>query len=84
MLTEKMESNKGSVLATRLTPEIMRLVVEIATIQGLNSSEYLRALIINDLEKRSLISTKLESLKEKIRKGDKEAKEMKTTCASIA
>jgi hypothetical protein len=69
MLTEKM---KESVMATRVTVEIQRLVDEVATVQGLNPSEYLRKLIVEDLENRSLISTKLESLKEEIRNSHKE------------
>jgi glycerol-3-phosphate responsive antiterminator len=60
---------KESVLATRVTLEIEKLVGEVAIVQGLNSSEYLRKLILEDLEKRSLISTRLERLKEGIRNG---------------
>jgi len=68
MLTEKM---KDAIIATRLTTEISKIANEVASAQGLNSSEYLRKLIIEDLEKRSLISTRLECLKEEIRNGTK-------------
>lgn len=66
MLTKQI---KKEVLGTRLTTEILELVEQIAKIQGLKPSEYLRNLILEDLEKRSLISTKIENLKENIRNG---------------
>ena len=68
MLTTK-EVKKEAVIGTRLTIEIQKLVEQIAKIQGLKPSEYLRNLILEDLEKRSLISTKIENLKENMRNG---------------
>ena len=59
--------NKEYVLGTRLTEAIQNLVLEIASIQGLKPSEYMRNLILEDLERRSLITTKIENLKEEIR-----------------
>ena len=66
MLTSK-ELIKEAVLATRLTAEIQKLVEQLAQIQGLTPSEYLRNLILEDLEKRSLISAKIDNLKETLK-----------------
>ena len=65
MLTK--ELLKEAVLATRLTVEIQKLVEQLAQIQGLTPSEYLRNLILEDLEKRSLISAKIDNLKETLK-----------------
>ena len=65
MLTK--DSTKETVLATRLTAEIRGLAQEIAQIKGLKPSEYLRNLVLEDLERRSLISAKVENLKETLK-----------------
>lgn len=67
MLTK--ELIKKAVLATRLTIEIQKLVEQISQIQGLKPSEYLRNLILEDLERRSLISAQVDNLKETLKNG---------------
>lgn len=58
---------KEILTATHLSGEIRKLVNEIARAQGITVSEYIRNLIIDDLEKRSIITTKIEAIKEDIR-----------------
>ena len=60
------EVTKEAVLATRLTKDIQKLVEQLARIQGLKPSEYLRNLILEDMERRSLITARLANLKETI------------------
>lgn len=58
-----MLTNKEVVLATRVTSEIQKAVENIASVLGLKPSEYLRRLILNDLEKRSITTSQIEKLK---------------------
>ena len=59
--------NKPVMVFTRVTVEIRNLVEKVAEAQGLTISEYVRSLIIKDLEEKNIISTKLQKLKEEIR-----------------
>jgi hypothetical protein len=77
MLTES--NHKETVLATRLTSEISKLVVDVAGIQGLNPAEYLRNLVLMDLEKRSLITTKIDGLKQEMKQSQSAFLEKKIT-----
>jgi len=61
---------KDVLTATHLSRDIRRLVDEVAKAQGLTVSEYLRRLIIDDLERRSLISSRIEKIKEEIKNGN--------------
>ena len=47
--------------------DMKRFVKEIAEAHGISLSEYVRSLIIQDLEKRGFITVKIEKLKEEIR-----------------
>lgn len=58
-----MLTNKEVVLATRVTLEIQKAVENVASVLGLKPSEYLRRLILNDLEKRSITTSQIEKLK---------------------
>ena len=61
-----MLTNKEIVLATRVTSEIQRTVENVATVLGLKPSEYLRRLILDDLEKRSITTTQMEQMKKEL------------------
>jgi len=65
MLTKK---NKEIVLATRVTPDVQKTVEQIAAALGLKPSEYLRRLILDDFEKRSITTSQIELLKSKLKK----------------
>jgi len=65
MLTKK---NKEAVLATRVTLDVQKTVEQIATALGLKPSEYLRRLILDDFEKRSITTSQIERLKSKLKK----------------
>jgi len=43
----------------RLKPEIKELVKQMANAQGVSISEYLRKLVINDLDQRNVFTDKL-------------------------
>ena len=59
---------KDKVLFTRVTEEQAELFEKLADTQGISISEYLRSLIIQELRKFSLITTKIDLIKEEIRK----------------
>ena len=63
MLTTK---NKEVVLATRVTVDVHETVEQIAAALGLKPSEYLRRLILNDFEKRSITTTQIDRLKHRL------------------
>jgi len=63
MLTTK---NKEVVLATRVTVDIQKTVEQIAATLGLKPSEYLRRLILDDFEERSITTTQIERLKHRL------------------
>jgi hypothetical protein len=46
---------KNVLLATRVTPHIMDIVVQMAHREGLNTSEWLRSLIISELKKNGAL-----------------------------
>lgn len=64
MLTTK---NKEIVLATRVTTDIQEKVEQISAALGLKPSEYLRRLILDDFEDRSITSDQIERLKKELR-----------------
>ena len=47
--------------ATNLSKEIRDIVEKIAKTQGITVSEYLRKLVIDDLEKRNIITSKVKN-----------------------
>jgi ABC-type sulfate transport system permease component len=61
-----MLTNKEIVLATRVTSEIQKAVENVAAVLGLKPSEYLRRLILDDLEKRSVTTTQMEQMKKEL------------------
>jgi len=61
-----MQTNKESVLATRVTTDIQNAVENVAAILGLKPAEYLRRLILDDLEKRSITTNQIEKMKERM------------------
>ena len=61
---------KVKLVGAHLTEEQKRLVEMVAEAQGLSISEYLRLLILKDLEERNLLTTKIEKIKEGIRRGE--------------
>ena len=42
-----------------LKPEVKDMVEKLATMQGKRLSEYIRGLVVDDLDKRSIFTTKL-------------------------
>jgi len=55
---------KTVVVATKLTPEIASILTKLAEAQGLTESEYIRSLLLREMEKLSLLSTRVEKLKQ--------------------
>ena len=49
--------------------EMKDIARKVAKAQGVSLSEYVRNLIIKDLERRSIITTKIDMIKEEIRNG---------------
>ena len=54
----------------RVTPEEREIVEKIAKVMNMNISEFIRYLILQELERRSIITTKIEKLKEEIKGGE--------------
>ncbi len=50
-------SDKDSLLQTKVTKQISDIVEKIATEQGIKPSEYVRNLIIQDIDRRTIITT---------------------------
>ena len=57
-------------LNLRIPKQIKELIRKISMELGLTPSEYVRECIINDLERKSLITTKLQKLKEEMIKSE--------------
>lgn len=53
----------------RVTPEEREIIDKIAEAMNMKISEFIRYLIIKELEKRSIITTKIDLIKEEIRNG---------------
>ena len=51
----------------RVTPEERILVEKLAKVMNMNVSEFIRYLILKELEKRSIITTKIEILKKELK-----------------
>ncbi|RLG60306.1 hypothetical protein DRN87_04385 [Candidatus Geothermarchaeota archaeon] len=51
----------------RVTPEEKAIIEKLAKAMNMKISEFIRYLIIQELERRSIITTKIEKLKEEIR-----------------
>ncbi len=49
--------NKSDLLCTRLTPEIKSLINHVAAQEGVNSSEWVRKLIIKELRELDALQT---------------------------
>ena len=54
-----MANKKSSAVWSRVEPQIRELAEKLAKAQGLTLSEYIRTLIISDLDRRSVFSSKL-------------------------
>ena len=52
-------NNKTKLLATRVTPRINEMIKQVAYREGLYVSEWIRVVIINELKKSGLFTTKL-------------------------
>ena len=55
----------------RVTPEEREIIEKIAAAMNMRISEFIRYLIIKELEKRSIITTKIDLIKEEIKNGTK-------------
>ena len=58
-MTRKSLDQKSVLVATRVTPRIRDLAIQVAQNQGLNVSEWLRNLIIGELKKHGALTTVL-------------------------
>jgi uncharacterized protein (DUF1778 family) len=59
-------SKKNSLVWGRVTDEEKKLIDQLCQIMHCNMSEFIRYVILQELERRSLISTQIEKLKEDI------------------
>ena len=57
---------KSIVVGTRLAPTIKDLLRKVAEVQGISESEYIRQLVLRELQRLSLISTKIEKIKQEV------------------
>ena len=57
--TKSHSHSKSELLATRVTPRIIELVKIVAANEGLYASEWVRMLIIKELNSRNMLSTSL-------------------------
>jgi len=57
-----MKENEKTILWARVDREIERAVRRLAKLQGVSISEFIRQLIISDLDRRSIFTTKLKSV----------------------
>lgn len=51
--------SKGRILWTRVDEEVAEVADKLAETKGITLSEYIRQVIINDLDNRSIFNTKL-------------------------
>ena len=58
---------KTAMIWSRVSPEVQRTMIELANSQGITSSEYVRQLIIRDLDVRSIFTSQL---KESLDRGE--------------
>jgi len=58
-MPQKSGTPKNVLLATRVTPRIRDIVVQMAQREGLNVSEWLRNLIISELKRNEVLPTVL-------------------------
>ena len=54
-----MTNMKTAMVWSRVSPSIEKIMRELATAQGLTLSEYMRQLIVKDLDTRSVFTTQL-------------------------
>jgi len=59
VMPQKSGTPKNVLLATRVTPRIRDIVVQMAHREGLNVSEWLRNLIISELKRNEVLPTVL-------------------------
>ena len=59
--------SKSRLVWGRVSEEERKIVEKLAAAMGMNISEFIRYLILQELERRSIITTKIEKLKEEIR-----------------
>ncbi len=55
---------KTKIIGTRVSKEIRKTIDRLAMTKGISISEYVRQLIISDLDKRSVFTTKLKTLQD--------------------
>lgn len=55
---------KSKTLGCRVTPEIYDIFQRIAQAQGITAGEYLRQLILNELARLSILSSRISKIKE--------------------
>ena len=55
---------KTKIIGTRVSKEIRETIDRLASTKGISISEYVRQLIISDLDKRSVFTTKLKTLQD--------------------
>ena len=55
---------KTNIVGTRVSPDVRSTIEKLTASQGVSISEYVRQLIISDLDKRSIFTTKLKTLQE--------------------
>ncbi|MEM0253241.1 MAG: ribbon-helix-helix protein, CopG family [Candidatus Bathyarchaeia archaeon] len=65
----KTSNYRAKMLGTRVTSDIHAILEQLAQAQGLTISEYLRQLILKELERLSFVSTRIQQVKETIQNG---------------
>ena len=62
---------RENIIGFRVSEDLRRILDKISQEMGLTVSEYMRKLVLDDLERRSIITTKIDLIKEEIRNGTK-------------
>lgn len=75
-MPQKSGTPKNVLLATRVTPRIRDIVVQMAQREGLNVSEWLRNLIISELKRNEVLPTVLRAPNLKLEFDDDERKDI--------
>ena len=58
---------KTAIIWSRVSPEVQRTMIELAESQGITISEYVRQLIIKDLDERSVFTSQLKQARDRNR-----------------
>jgi len=62
LIVPRVKSSKSTIIALRLNPRIAELVSQVALSEGMNVSEWIRSLIVEELKKRGLLPMSTPSL----------------------